>query len=216
MVLPLAALKSHLRTQHLLAHNFNLLIDKALWHIKALTSVIYYSPLLAIFISGKIQEDFVQDIALDHMKSIISIFRPKPAAGECCSKCQSMTGTPNGLGTLSGHRGGYYHHGEDKLRRSVAQGCPLCKAIDDWRQRSLSDNEKIRAFPARFTEGLYWGGWSGRDERNPPIVPGHPLWDMKLEVIGFYIAQNGYISDNSNKGSFYFCAASHGKLMLKL
>ena len=60
------------------------------------------------------------------------------------------------------------------------------------------------------------GGGSVRSENNPPIVPGHPLWDTRLEVIGFYIAEIFRISDNSDKGSFYLFAASHGKLMLKL
>lgn len=55
----------------------------------------------------------------------------------CCTKCESMTGTPEGLDALLSD-GGYKHFNWYEIQKTAAHGCALCRAIwdvtehEDW------------------------------------------------------------------------------------
>ncbi|KAL9118761.1 MAG: hypothetical protein Q9187_004690 [Circinaria calcarea] len=55
----------------------------------------------------------------------------------CCAKCESMTGTPEGLGALLSD-GGYKHFNWYEIQETAAAGCALCRVIwdvtehEDW------------------------------------------------------------------------------------
>ena len=67
------------------------------------------------------------------------IVRPIFTGGShrCCAKCESMTGTPEGLGALLSD-GGYKHFNWYEIQETAAGGCAICRAIwdvtehEDW------------------------------------------------------------------------------------
>jgi hypothetical protein len=48
--------------------------------------------------------------------------------GTCCSKCEAITGSPDGIRSLNGEDG-YEHHEWHEMQKSAHRGCSLCRTV---------------------------------------------------------------------------------------
>lgn len=103
---------------------------------------------------------------------------------DCCSKCQAMTGTFEGLTALLDVDGdGYEHYNWQEIQDAKSNGCVLCQYICDisggkWSGEYDGVNDRIRVYADTKTVDATEG------ERH---AFSHPLAGVHLEGLSFHV-----------------------------
>jgi hypothetical protein len=129
--------------------------------------------------------------------------------GQCCPRCEAMTGTQQGISALLSE-GGYKHFDWYDIQKSAGTGCALCETIwhvtehEDWdyEDDGSRTHKEIRVF-ANTTR---------LPPSKQPRPPKHPLQDIQLESLEVMIPLDGRLAHGYSSGEILYLAAFEGKL----